>query len=227
MAARDKAWGAFRVDPEWTKLSTTAGYTKKDYGLDLCGYIVKDRLWFFGAYDRVDNSLDSTLPGASDTPSAGQSVTSTSKRNLAAGKLTFRLNESQSLIGTFFQDPRDDGGAIIDANHSLNGDPATYGLPLDLYARMREEDPCVKIHLDDPLLIDEVWVVSRHQDIWDIDRDPERLAAAVERGVIERVVGRLPPGLAAGLGHDRRDHIHELGDTGDLHPVGAADEGVE
>lgn len=30
MAARDKAWGAFRVDPEWTKLSTTAGYTNEE-----------------------------------------------------------------------------------------------------------------------------------------------------------------------------------------------------
>ena len=26
-AARDKAWGAFRDDPDWKKLSTTAGYT--------------------------------------------------------------------------------------------------------------------------------------------------------------------------------------------------------
>src|SRR5499427_3251149 len=28
--------------------------TRKDYGLDLGGYFVKDRLWFFGAYDRLD-----------------------------------------------------------------------------------------------------------------------------------------------------------------------------
>lgn len=30
MAAREKAWGAFRVDPEWTKISTTAGYTNEE-----------------------------------------------------------------------------------------------------------------------------------------------------------------------------------------------------
>jgi hypothetical protein len=30
MAAREKAWGAFRADPEWTKLSTTAGYTNEE-----------------------------------------------------------------------------------------------------------------------------------------------------------------------------------------------------
>ena len=60
-----------------------------------------------------------------------------------------------------------------------------------------------------------------------VDGEPKRLAATVERGVVERVVDRLPPGRAAGLGHDRRDHVHQLRDAGDLHPVGAADEGVE
>jgi TonB dependent receptor/Carboxypeptidase regulatory-like domain/TonB-dependent Receptor Plug Domain len=103
--------------------TTTAGFTREDYGIGLGGYLKKDRLWFFGAYDRVTNSLDSTLP---EGPRAGQVVTSKSQRNLGAGKLTFKLTDSQSLIGTFFQDPRDDTGAINDANHSLNGDPLTY-----------------------------------------------------------------------------------------------------
>ncbi len=102
---------------------TTAGFTKKDYGLDLGGFIVKDKLWFFAAYDKVENTLDSTLPAG---PLEGQVVESTSDRDLAAGKLTYRLNDSHSLIGTFFQDPRDDAGAINDAQHSLNGDPLTY-----------------------------------------------------------------------------------------------------
>ena len=29
---------------------------RSDCGANLGGYIVKDRLWFFAAYDRVDNS---------------------------------------------------------------------------------------------------------------------------------------------------------------------------
>jgi len=103
--------------------TTTAGFTREDYGIGLGGYLKKDRLWFYGAYDRVTNSTDSTLP---EGPRAGDVVTSKSKRDLAAGKLTLKLTDSQSLIGTFFQDPRDDTGAINDANHSLNGDPLTY-----------------------------------------------------------------------------------------------------
>ena len=32
------------------------GFTKEDFGADVGGYILKDTLWFFGAYDRVDNT---------------------------------------------------------------------------------------------------------------------------------------------------------------------------
>jgi|CXWL01.1.fsa_nt_gi hypothetical protein len=102
---------------------TVDGFTKKDFGVDLGGYLVKDKLWFFAAYDRVDNSLDSALPAG---PQAGEIVTGESSRDLAAGKLTFNLSQAQSIVGTFFQDPREDSGAISDATHGLNGDPLTY-----------------------------------------------------------------------------------------------------
>ena len=102
---------------------TQEGFTRKDYGVDVGGYIMKDKLWFFGAYDRVDNSLDSGLPSG---PREGQIVTSKSRRNLGSAKLTYNLGPSQSLIGTFLQDPRVDTGAINDNNHTLNGDPSTY-----------------------------------------------------------------------------------------------------
>jgi outer membrane receptor for ferrienterochelin and colicin len=103
--------------------TTSAGYTRKDFGLGLGGFILKDRLWFFGAYDRVDNTQDNTLP---EGPRAGQVASSKSTRDLASGKLTFKLTQGQTITGTVFLDPRDDTGAINDATHSLNGDPLTY-----------------------------------------------------------------------------------------------------
>jgi hypothetical protein len=103
---------------------TVAGFTKKDYGLDLGGFLLKDRIWFFGAYDRVNNTLNTVLPAGG--PQSGQIVKSDSTRDLGAGKLTFHLTQSQTAIATFFQDPRDDTGAIIDANHTIFGDPLTY-----------------------------------------------------------------------------------------------------
>jgi hypothetical protein len=111
------------AEPVVSTGGTTAGFTRKDWGFDLGGYAIKDKLWFFAAYDKVENSLDSTLPAG---PLAGQVVESTSDRDLAAGKLTWRADDRHTLIGTFFQDPRDDAGAINDAQHSLNGDPLTY-----------------------------------------------------------------------------------------------------
>ncbi len=115
---------------------TSAGFTKKDFGLDLGGYFLKDKLWFFGAYDKVKNTqktrLDVCDPGAAPTPcGAGQTarsinVATDSDRDLASAKLTFKITGSQSIIGTFFQDPRDDTGATLDADHSVNGDPLTY-----------------------------------------------------------------------------------------------------
>ncbi len=111
------------ADPVVSTGGTTAGFTREDYGLDLGGYFVKDKLWFFAAYDRVSNSLDSSLPAG---PLEGQIVTSESDRDLAAFKLTWLLTSNHSLVGTFFQDPRDDTGAINDAQHTLNGEPSTY-----------------------------------------------------------------------------------------------------
>jgi hypothetical protein len=102
---------------------TQAGFTRKDFGVDVGGYILKDRLWFFGAYDRVDNGLDSILPAG---PLAGSIASSKSLRNLGSGKLTYNVAANQSLIATYLQDPRVDTGAINDANHALNGDPSTY-----------------------------------------------------------------------------------------------------
>ncbi len=32
-----------------------ADYHRLDYGLDLGGYVLKDKLWFFGAYNRVES----------------------------------------------------------------------------------------------------------------------------------------------------------------------------
>ena len=84
---------------------TTEGFTKDDYGVDVGGFIVKDRLWFFGAYDRVKNTINNSLPAG---PRAGDIVGSRSQRSLGAFKLTMALPHDQTLVGSFFQDPRSD-----------------------------------------------------------------------------------------------------------------------
>jgi len=112
-------------DPIVSTGGQVQGFTKEDYGADLGGYLIKDKLWFFAAYDRVDHTTDTTLSAG---PQAGQVVESTSERDLAAVKLTWNVGVGQSLVGSFFQDPREDGGAINDRriDHGLNGVPLTY-----------------------------------------------------------------------------------------------------
>jgi len=58
------------------------------------------------------------------------------------------------------------------------GDPTTNGLPIDLYARLREHEPCYRHTMDDPAMRDSVWVVSRHEDIVRIDRDDETFVSS-------------------------------------------------
>ena len=109
--------------PNDSLFGTSLGYTRYDVGADLGGFIVKDRLWFFGAYDRVQNNTTNLLTAG---PSQGQQTETKSQRDLGSAKLTWQITPSHSIVGSFFQDPRTDTGAINDGAHTLNGDPSTF-----------------------------------------------------------------------------------------------------
>ena len=100
-----------------TLYGTFEGFNRLDFGASLGGYFVKDHLWFFGAYDRVQNTTKQTIsqPG----PNFGEPADTDSTRDLASAKLTWMITPSHSLVGSFFQDPRDDVGAVNDGAHPL------------------------------------------------------------------------------------------------------------
>jgi outer membrane receptor protein involved in Fe transport len=97
-----------------------SGYTRNDYGADLGGYVVKDTLWFFGAYDYVKNDSDHQV--ASDFtrfggpnygfPTVGSVLVDEVTRNLWSGKLTYRATDSSSFIVSAFGDPTTETGPI-------------------------------------------------------------------------------------------------------------------
>lgn len=62
-----------------------------------------------------------------------------------------------------------------------SGDPARNGLPLDDYAWLREKAPCFRQEMSDPLLVPWSWIVTRHADVLNIDRDHQRFVSG--RGV--------------------------------------------
>jgi hypothetical protein len=97
-----------------------SGYTRDDYGADLGGYFLKDKLWFFGAYDYVKNDSDHQV--ASDFtrfggpnygfPTVGSVLVDEVTRNLWSGKLTYRATDSSSFIVSAFGDPTTEIGPI-------------------------------------------------------------------------------------------------------------------
>lgn len=98
-----------------------------DVGADLGGYFVKDRLWFFGAYDRVNRDQDTRvalsrtyLPTSVVTNFRPGVTTNETRTNLFSGKLTFRLGESNTVAVAAFGDP----GTFTGVNGTVGPDSA-------------------------------------------------------------------------------------------------------
>jgi cholest-4-en-3-one 26-monooxygenase len=89
-----------------------------------------------------------------------------------------------------------------------NGDPETNGLPLERYARLREEAPCYLHPLNDPALIDSIWVLTRYADIVRVDQDAENFINGGELGVSAvRLTGsKSRGGMVYADGADHRRH---------------------
>lgn len=81
---------------------------KWDFGFESGGYILRDRLWFFGAYnhtfqrDRTEVIRTLLSPGS---PGVGEEVFADVNRDLFAVKLTYRLTNNQTLTGSVNGDP--------------------------------------------------------------------------------------------------------------------------
>lgn len=98
---------------------------------------------------------------------------------------------------------------VLDPETYANGDPKTFGMPLEQFDYLRREQPVLLQEFDDPLLVDRAWVLSRHADILTVDRDAETFAADLGFVNIWRVTpvdpknGGMPSMLCAG-GDDHR-----------------------
>ena len=101
-----------------------------DYGGDVGGFFIKDRLWFYGAYDRVSEKDISTrinvpliVSGCPTcTVPVGGTAGSSLTRNLFAGKLSLSLTSSQLFNFSILGDPSKNAGAIF----AIAGPPSTY-----------------------------------------------------------------------------------------------------
>lgn len=98
--------------------------------------------------------------------------------------------------------------SVFDVETYGNGDPTTFGLPLDQYAYLQDNEPCLRYEFNDPMLVDWAWVLTRHEDIWNVDRNAELYAA--DRGFVN--MWRITPvdpkngGMPSMLTMDGPDH---------------------
>ncbi len=118
---------ASTVESDLPQTATTVQTVPRvaDYGVDLGGRIVRDQLWFFGAFDRVQRREERTIirkltaPGS---PAVGDVVPVDRTSNLFAGKLTYKLAQNQTLVGSMFGDPTTREGYLF----AVSGPPSTW-----------------------------------------------------------------------------------------------------
>jgi outer membrane receptor protein involved in Fe transport len=128
----------FTTQDELSAESRLVDYERFDYGADLGGYILKDRLWFFAAYNRVDYS--GHVSPLQDTPyvTTAERFPLDESDNLYSGKLTWNVTSPTSIVASVFADPSTTSGAagadprlgpsgrVVDSPVILNRNPTTW-----------------------------------------------------------------------------------------------------
>jgi len=122
------------TDRSASTTSVTSERDQFDGGVDLGGYFMKDRLWFFGAFDHTNTrelntrvNKDLFVPASAFSPDTytlpvGAAITGKTTRNLYAGKLTLRLTQAQNLNLSVFGDPSRTSGPLF----AIAGPPTTW-----------------------------------------------------------------------------------------------------
>jgi hypothetical protein len=110
--------------PAWTTTVTNTAHLW-DFGGSLGGYIVKDRLWFFGAYNpqqRKNETQVIQVLSAPGSPTVGSNVPDTINSQLYSFKATYKLANNHTLVFSTFGDPAKETGNVF----AISGPPSTW-----------------------------------------------------------------------------------------------------
>jgi outer membrane receptor protein involved in Fe transport len=97
---------------------------RQEWGMDLGGFLWKDRVWFFGAFDRVQVNQNLQTLDVTNPETFGVEFPNSYVENKYAGKITLNLSQSTTLVGSYFSDAQTQLGVIFPPPTSL--DPTTY-----------------------------------------------------------------------------------------------------
>ena len=107
-----------------------------DYGIDLGGFLLKDRLWFFGAYDRASVQAHVSQVQSFGNVTKDDRFPFEGTDTFYSGKLTWNAGPSTSIVGTAFADPTNNSGAAgadpqqglgaADVSLIVSPDPSTW-----------------------------------------------------------------------------------------------------
>ncbi len=82
---------------------------RQEWGADLGGFVIKDKIWFFGAYDRVQANNNVQPIGG---PRAYEDFPQSFVQNKYSGKLTLNPLQGTSIVGSVFSDEQQLNGAL-------------------------------------------------------------------------------------------------------------------
>jgi hypothetical protein len=112
------------------ELTTTAASVRTpdknvDFGFSLGGAFVQDKLWYFAAYTRKEQSEShditatiAQIPGQLPPPREGDSFSNDINTDLYSGKLTWALSQQHNLSFSIVGDPGDTDGVVLLARPS-------------------------------------------------------------------------------------------------------------
>jgi outer membrane receptor protein involved in Fe transport len=98
---------------------------RQEWGLDLGGFVWKDKIWFFGAYDRVQINQNVQPLDVTNPDTFGLEFPTSYVQNKYAGKITLNPYSGTSIVGSVFSDYQTQLGVIAPPPTSL--DVTSYG----------------------------------------------------------------------------------------------------
>jgi hypothetical protein len=120
-------WSSGPFVPEGEEIAEEEWRTESwhlDVGADLGGYLWKDHLWFFGAFNLVKSQAELSRFEPTAWVSTEDRFPSDSTEIVYSGKLTWNAGRSTSVVGSVFADPVTHEGVLGDP--PVNPDPSTW-----------------------------------------------------------------------------------------------------